>query len=577
MYFRLRPAAFALGLAFAAPAALAQTAAPAPGDWFMQDARTGRYPGASIDRAYAELLTGRRPARTVVVAVIDGGVDVAHPALQGRLWTNPGETPGNGLDDDHNGYVDDVHGWNFLGGPDGRSVNGATYEVTREYARLRGKYEGKTEDQITDRAEFAYFQRVRSEVMEKRAGAQQQLPMVQGLYTAATTGVAKLRAALGLDADAPLADADVDRYAPTTPEGRQAKQVLLQLRGFGITYPELKEYLDQLQGQVAFGYNPDADERSIVGDNPDDLTQRSYGNNDVTGPDATHGTHVAGIIAALRSGFGARGVAESVQIMAVRAVPNGDERDKDVANAIRYAADNGAQIINMSFGKSFSPQKRYVDEAVRYAEGKGVLIVHAAGNSGEDVDTADNFPARGLPPERPRRQLDRGGRERLGRRRQARRRVLQLRRHDGGRVRPRRRHWLDTARRQVRAARRHEHGRARRGGRGGARVELLPEPLGRAGARGGGVVVASLRGPHGYAPGLGGDDPVCAPLGNGRRGGCLRGASEGRAALGRARAVGARCIAPAEIVAAHAAKPGARRAYREASTTEASRFALLPP
>jgi len=326
------------------------------------------------------------------VAVIDGGVDVRHPALQGRLWTNPGETPGNGVDDDRNGYVDDVHGWNFLGGPDGRSVNEATYEVTREYARLRAKYEGKTEDQITDRAEFAYFQRVRSEVMEKRGAAQQQLPMIQQMFAAATQAVGKVRAALNLPEGAAVSAADVDRYAPTTPDGRQARQILMQIRGFGITYAELGEYVHQLEGQVNYGYNPDANERSIVGDNPDDLSQRNYGNNDVTGPDATHGTHVAGIIAAVRQGFGARGVAEGVQIMAVRAVPNGDERDKDVANAIRYAADNGAQIINMSFGKSYSPQKRAVDDAIRYAESKGVLLVHASGNSGEDVDTADNFP-----------------------------------------------------------------------------------------------------------------------------------------------------------------------------------------
>jgi len=393
MRFRIRPAFLALSLALTGPVAFAQSGDDdAPGDWFLHDAQTGRYPGVSVDRAYAELIGTRRPARTVVVAVIDGGVDVRHPALQGRLWTNPDEVPNNGVDDDRNGYVDDVHGWNFLGGPDGRSVDAATYEVTREYVRLKPKYEGKTEDQITDRAEFAYFQRVRSEVLQKRAEAQQQLPVVQQMHQAATGAVGKVRVGLGLAQDADLTDADVDRYAPSTPEGRQAKQILLQLRGFGITYRDLTEYLHQLEGQVAYGYNPDADERSVVGDDPNDLSQRHYGNNDVIGPDASHGTHVAGIIAAIRQGYGARGVAEGVQIMAVRAVPNGDERDKDVANAIRYAADNGAHIINMSFGKSYSPQKRAVDEAVRYAEAKGVLIVHAAGNSGEDVDTADNFP-----------------------------------------------------------------------------------------------------------------------------------------------------------------------------------------
>jgi len=76
----------------------------------------------------------------------------------------------------------------------------------------------------------------------------------------------------------------------------------------------------------------------------------------------------------------------------IRAVPDGDEHDKDIALAIRYAADNGASIVNMSFGKSFSPEKKWVDEAVKYAESKGVLLVQAAGNSAANVDTADNFP-----------------------------------------------------------------------------------------------------------------------------------------------------------------------------------------
>jgi len=161
-----------------------------------------------------------------------------------------------------------------------------------------------------------------------------------------------------------------------------------------------KDYLDQKDKTSAYfdqglnyGYNPDFDPRSIVGDRYDDLTDRFYGNNDVEGPDASHGTHVAGIIAASRNnGLGVRGVAENVRIMSVRCVPDGDERDKDVANAIRYAVDNGASIINMSFGKGYSPNKKYVDEAVKYAAEHDVLLVHAAGNDAENNDTDPNFP-----------------------------------------------------------------------------------------------------------------------------------------------------------------------------------------
>jgi subtilisin family serine protease len=107
-----------------------------------------------------------------------------------------------------------------------------------------------------------------------------------------------------------------------------------------------------------------------------------------------HGTHVSGIIGAVRgNGKGIDGIADNVRIMTIRAVPDGDEHDKDVALAIRYAVDNGAKVINMSFGKYFSPQKQWVDDAVKYAESKGVLLVAAAGNEAFLVDTMPHYPA----------------------------------------------------------------------------------------------------------------------------------------------------------------------------------------
>jgi cell wall-associated protease len=167
---------------------------------------------------------------------------------------------------------------------------------------------------------------------------------------------------------------------------------------------ELGEYLEQLKSgvdhystAVEYGYNLEFNSRSIVGDDPKNLYEKGYGNNDVEGPDARHGTHVAGIIGANRKNeIGIKGIADNVRIMSVRAVPNGDERDKDIANAILYAVDNGAQIINMSFGKSFSPHKEVVDKAVKYAESKGVLIIHAAGNDGDDLDKESNYPTKVL-------------------------------------------------------------------------------------------------------------------------------------------------------------------------------------
>jgi len=136
---------------------------------------------------------------------------------------------------------------------------------------------------------------------------------------------------------------------------------------------------------------------AVVQDNYDDVNDRYYGNNDVMATGSEHGTHVSGIIAADRKNkIGITGIANNVEIMMIRAVPDGDEHDKDIANAIHYAVDNGAWVINMSFGKGFSPEKKWVDEAVKYAESKGVLLIHAAGNDDKNIDIEDNFPSKNI-------------------------------------------------------------------------------------------------------------------------------------------------------------------------------------
>ena len=204
------------------------------------------------------------------------------------------------------------------------------------------------------------------------------------------TAIPVLRRALGSDS---LTVARVEALQPASADVRDARNLYLQITGFGLDPADVPEQAETVDGLLKFGLNPAFDARSIVGDDPLNLTQRVYGNADPTGPDALHGTHVAGIIGAIRgNNVGVDGIAPAVRIMSVRAVPNGDERDKDVANAIRYAVDNGALVLNLSFGKSFSPEKAAVDEAVRYAESRGVLIVHASGNDGENSDESPSFP-----------------------------------------------------------------------------------------------------------------------------------------------------------------------------------------
>ena len=364
----------------------ASTLREPPRDWHLLDLATDGIPGISARRAERELLGGRTPQRTVVVAVIDAGVDTSHADLRANLWTNPKETPGNRTDDDGNGYVDDVRGWNFIGGPDGRNIDDETLEVTRLYRRCTNA-PGAAPLTLAQREQCPAIQR---DFERERAEMQQTAAILSTLEERLRTAMPLLRRATGSDS---LTVARVEALQPATADVREARNLYLQIAGFGLDPADVPEQAETVTGLLQYGLNPGFDARSIVGDDPLNLTQRVYGNADATGPDALHGTHVAGIIGAVRgNGIGIDGIAPAVRIMSVRAVPNGDERDKDVANAIRYAVDNGALVLNLSFGKSYSPEKTAVDEAVRYAESRGALIVHASGNDGENSDESPSFP-----------------------------------------------------------------------------------------------------------------------------------------------------------------------------------------
>lgn len=383
-----------------------------PNDWFLRDPETDRVQGVSAEKTYQTLLKGK-PSRTILVAVIDSGIDIDHEDLKDILWVNTDEIPNNGVDDDKNGYVDDINGWSFIGGKNG-NVDQDTYEVTREYARLKPLYENADEKKISKKkkAEYEYWKKVKAKYDNDSKHSQEQYNLYKGQYdkyAAALTQIQFSDSLLSGKLGANVKKSTIASIEATDDTIKMAKDYLtrimsnipedIEVKEFAA---ELVEYLHQLEGAVDhfgtavnYGYNTEFNPRTIVGDDASNLTQKNYGSNDVEGPDPRHGTHVAGIIAANRNNeIGVKGIADNVRIMSVRAVPNGDERDKDVANAIIYAVDNGAQIINMSFGKSFSPNKELVDKAVAYAESKGVLLIHAAGNDGDDLDspTKTNYP-----------------------------------------------------------------------------------------------------------------------------------------------------------------------------------------
>lgn len=365
-------------------------------DWFHSKIQS--------NETYETLLNGKQ-GQTVVVAVIDSGVDIEHEDLVDNVWVNSDEIPNNGIDDDKNGYIDDVHGWNFLGNADGTNVNGETLEVTRLYASLRGKYADADRSKLTkdQQKEYDKFLKYKEEVEKKRSEAQNnlssiemQVSMVGGIFDRMIQEYGNIE----------LTNEFVDTTSLQVPDQfkNAIKEMIEQYSAENGTAPdfesikdivmdEMSAGLDYYTSQANYHYNPDFKSREIIGDNYRDQNERYYGNNDVEGPDAHHGTHVAGIIGAVRSNnIGMDGVASNVKIMSIRTVPDGDEHDKDVANAIRYAVDNGASIINMSFGKGYAWNKDVVDDAVRHAEKNDVLLVHAAGNSAQNNDSTDNFP-----------------------------------------------------------------------------------------------------------------------------------------------------------------------------------------
>ncbi len=339
----------------------------------------------------------------MVVAVIDSGIDTLHEDLKPILWRNPKEIPGNGIDDDGNGYVDDVYGWNFIGGKDGRNVKQDSYEGARVYHRLKQKYANinidTTQLSAEEKEEYKTWLKARKKIEGADEGDHIDLVMLKRALAAAKKSDSILRASMGKEV---YTGNDVDTFTALTTADRSAKGSLLYLfKANNMMETTNKEFIEGFEEYVG-GEERKAESREkappdyrgeITGDDENDINDRYYGNPDVMASTPFHGTHVAGIIGAVRNnGIGMDGIADNVRIMMIRAVPDGDEHDKDIALAIRYAVDNGAKVINMSFGKDFSPQKHWVDDAVRYAEEKGVLLVHAAGNDARNIDTTDNFP-----------------------------------------------------------------------------------------------------------------------------------------------------------------------------------------
>ncbi len=376
-------------------------------NWQLTDFTSSSYYGISLDKAYTTILPTLKPKRKIIVAVIDSGVDTLHEDLKSILWKNKNEIPGNRIDDDHNGYVDDIYGWNFIGGRDGKNVTKDSYEGARVYYKYKKLFDGKSiEENSLNNDQLTAFKNYKKakEILEIQAKeASMYVMILKDVVTKLPIADSILKNSLGKKT---YTGDELENFKAVSADEIKSKKAMLgifqQTRQMdqpnSFVLKELLDFYEQEKSKMNAVEKEPVDYRNpIVQDNYDDVNDRYYGNNDVMATGAEHGTHVAGIIAADRkNATGINGIANNVEIMMIRAVPDGDEHDKDIANAIHYAVDNGAWVVNMSFGKGFSPEKKWVDEAVKYAESKGVLLIHAAGNDDKNIDIEDNFPSRNI-------------------------------------------------------------------------------------------------------------------------------------------------------------------------------------
>ena len=372
----------------------------AKNSWSAADIETDSIAGMSLAKAY-KFLDGKKGV-TVIVGIADSGVDVEHEDLKGVAWVNPKEVPGNNKDDDNNGYVDDIHGWNFLGNKEGKIVNADQLEITRIVKSGMDKFGNKKASEIadTDKKEYEEYLKIKEKFDKVAKAKENEIANLKGTKTRILQLEESFTAVQNLIGKTDFTIDDVKNAkaddAQTTAKLNEVAMIMSRGMKMADLLSYKKDLLAYLESQEnAKSYDLDFNARQSLGDDLYDITDTNYGNNNVIGSKKleSHGTHVAGIVAASRgNGKGLDGVANNVKILTVRVVPDGDEHDKDVALGIRYAVDNGAKIINTSFGKAYSPNKQWVFDAIKYAAKNDVLIVNAAGNDSKNIDVEKTYP-----------------------------------------------------------------------------------------------------------------------------------------------------------------------------------------
>jgi len=364
-------------------------------NWQHKDIIEDSIPGISLDKAYQEFLKNKK-GDTIIVAVLDTGIDMYHQEFRNTIWINTKEIPKNGIDDDANGYIDDVNGWNFLGNKKGENVEFANYECVRIIRKYGQLFKNRQEDEIPLVQKQAFKQYIKAlahyEIKLEKAKSENKF------YSPAPKRYED--AIEALKEYFPNKNITIQKLDSIQTDDKLLKKHIRNLRyclEYDISYEDLLNYKKSAENALEYYLaENDYDERKIIGDDPENIDDKGYGNNDITGHADTrhHSTKVSGVLAANRNNdIGIKGVTNLVKIMPVVIAASGSEHDKDIALGIRYAVDNGAKVINMSFGNEFSLHREWVDDAIKYAESKDVLIVTTAGNFSTNIDEIhNNYP-----------------------------------------------------------------------------------------------------------------------------------------------------------------------------------------
>ena len=370
--------------------------------WHWKDLAKDGVHGVSLTEAHQKLTALKLTPTPIVIAVLDGGIDTSHPQIKPFLWKNAKEIPGNQLDDDKNGYVDDYYGWNFLGNAHGVNINKAAAEKSRVYHRYKKEFNQAALDssqwnQEKKKTYFTWKQAAAEMIFSEEDAAN------LSFIKMAKNAVLKMGAVLIKEIED--TNFTAEQLEPFQPMGKIAADTKISyLRtlqalgidksmGYSTILNDLSDYITgKEQSSLALENEPEDLRKTIIQDRYDNFKDQFYGNMDIMGPNARHGTHVAGLAIGITD-TAATSFNNPIRIMGLRVVPDGDEYDKDIALGIRYAVNNGAKVINMSFGKSFSPEQAWVDSAIRYALSKDVLIIHSAGNESYDLNIKTVYPS----------------------------------------------------------------------------------------------------------------------------------------------------------------------------------------